>query len=306
MNGQLISLQKIWDLAPHNALTDLARFRNVWYCAFREGAGHVSPEGRIRILASGDGIVWAPLSLLAVDGLDLRDPKLSITPAGSLMLNAAAAYPRSAPRRHQSMVWFFDGSKWSPPAEIGAPDVWLWRVTWHCGMAYAIGYRTADPPGIGLFTSSDGAKYHLAADDLYLEGWPNEATLAFDRDRTGFCLLRREAGAATAQLGRAAPPFLQWEWKDCGVRIGGPHMIFLPDGRLIAAVRRYGANPRTSLNRLNPDSGEMTEFLSLPSGGDTSYAGLCWHEGTLWVSYYSSHEERTSIYLAQVGICGED
>src|SRR5205085_7380324 len=40
--------------------------------------------------------------------------------------------------------------------------------------------------------------------------------------------------------------------------------------------------------------------LTLPSGGDTSYAGLVWHEGLLWVSYYSSHEGKASIYLAKV------
>ena len=33
---------------------------------------------------------------------------------------------------------------------------------------------------------------------------------------------------------------------------------------------------------------------------DTSYPGLVWHEGQLWVSYYSSHEGKTSIYLARV------
>jgi len=43
----------------------------------------------------------------------------------------------------------------------------------------------------------------------------------------------------------------------------------------------------------------MIELLRLPSGGDTSYPGLVWHGGLLWVSYYSSHEGRASIYLAR-------
>jgi hypothetical protein len=53
---------------------------------------------------------------------------------------------------------------------------------------------------------------------------------------------------------------------------------------------------------VDPEAGKLTEFLKLPSGGDTSYAGLYWHEGFLWVSYYSSHESKTSIYLAKVKI----
>ncbi|MFV1963959.1 MAG: hypothetical protein ACC628_00945 [Pirellulaceae bacterium] len=45
---------------------------------------------------------------------------------------------------------------------------------------------------------------------------------------------------------------------------------------------------------------ELIEALQLPSGGDTSYAGLVWHDDMLWISYYASHEGKTSIYLAKV------
>jgi hypothetical protein len=40
------------------------------------------------------------------------------------------------------------------------------------------------------------------------------------------------------------------------------------------------------------------------SGGDSSYAGLLWHNGLLWISYYSSHSGKTSIYLAKAKIAG--
>jgi hypothetical protein len=77
-------------------------------------------------------------------------------------------------------------------------------------------------------------------------------------------------------------------------------MIRIPDGRYVAAVRLYDGSVRTSLAWIDPRTGTLREFLKLPSGGDTSYAGLVWHEGLLWVSYYSSHEDKTSIYLAKV------
>ncbi|MBT5884330.1 MAG: exo-alpha-sialidase, partial [Planctomycetaceae bacterium] len=32
------------------------------------------------------------------------------------------------------------------------------------------------------------------------------------------------------------------------------------------------------------------------------YPGLVMHNGLLWISYYSSHEQKTSIYLAKVRI----
>ena len=45
---------------------------------------------------------------------------------------------------------------------------------------------------------------------------------------------------------------------------------------------------------------QLTELLELPSGGDTSYANMVLHDGLLNVSYYSSHEGKTSIYFAKV------
>ena len=77
-------------------------------------------------------------------------------------------------------------------------------------------------------------------------------------------------------------------------------MIRLPDGRLVAGVRLLDKRARTSLCWVDPAAGTLTEFLALPSGGDTSYPGLVLHEGVIWVSYYSSHEGKTSVYLAKV------
>jgi hypothetical protein len=303
MKAGLIDLRKIWDGAPHNAFTDLIRFRGAWLCVFREGSDHRSPDGKIRILFSNDGIAWSSHAVLSLPGLDLRDPKISTTPAGVLMINAAAAYDPSAPIRHQSLSWFSeDGNKWSDAQKIGDPNFWLWRVVWQRNIAYSVGYSTIEPLIARLYSSSDGRIFNILADNLFAEDFPNEAAIAFSRDGTAVCMLRRDAGKASAQLGLARAPYLDWSWKDLGVRIGGPQLLYLPNGRIVAAVRRYGKTPWTSLNWLDLTEGKLSEFLALPSGGDTSYAGLCWHEDMLWISYYSSHEQRTSIYLAKVKV----
>ena len=57
-------------------------------------------------------------------------------------------------------------------------------------------------------------------------------------------------------------------------------------------------DPFTVLVRLTLTGYEPV--LKLASGGDTSYPGMVWHEGLLWLSYYSSHEGRASIYLAKI------
>ena len=43
----------------------------------------------------------------------------------------------------------------------------------------------------------------------------------------------------------------------------------------------------------------------LPSAGDTSYPGLVRKDDTLLVSYYSSHEGSTAIYLAKLDLPGD-
>ena len=43
--AEIVDVRKIWDAAPHNAFTDLLRHDARWYCVFREGQAHVSPDG---------------------------------------------------------------------------------------------------------------------------------------------------------------------------------------------------------------------------------------------------------------------
>src|SRR5439155_23270447 len=99
-------------------------------------------------------------------------------------------------------------------------------------------------------------------------------------------------------LGTSKAPFKDWTWHETKYRFGGPNFIVLPDGRLIGASRLHPGGPKTAIARMTKDS--YQPILTLPSGGDTSYAGLVWHEDLLWVSYYSSHEGKSSIYLAKV------
>jgi hypothetical protein len=300
--AKLIEARKIWDQAPHNAFTDLVRFQDRWFCVFREGKAHVSPDGALRVITSTDGQQWESAALVTSPTSDLRDAKITITPDGKLMLCGAGALHDKSQYTHQSLAWFSaDGRNWSEPHKIGDPNVWLWRVTWHDGTAYGMGYGCGPEKLLRLYKSRDGKSFDTVVERLIDEGYPNETSLVFDGD-TCYCLLRRDGKENTGLLGVSQPPYTDWTWKDLGVRIGGPQMIRLPDGRYVAAVRLYDGKVRTSLAWVDPKAGTLTEFLPLPSGGDTSYAGLVWHDNLLWVSYYSSHEGKTSIYLAKASL----
>lgn len=318
--AELLSCQRIWDASFHCAFTDLIRHHDQWICVFREGPGHVSPDGTLRVLSSPQGTVWTSIAELKMPGFDLRDPKLESTPSGKLMLIAAGAVHQPADYRHQTYAWLSsDGRAWSQPMPIGERDYWIWRTAWQNRRAVAIGYRTNQKTrGTRLYVSQSCIQFKVHVPELFMDGYPNESGIIFQPDKTCFVLLRRDphresdsdlqegAKQGISVLGKAAPPYLDWQWQETGVRIGGPDLLQLPDGRIVAAGRLYDGQVRTSLCWLDPTDGQLDEFLTLPSGGDTSYPGLVWHDDALWVSYYSSHEAnpkfKSAIYLAKVRI----
>lgn len=302
---RLVNVRKIWDRSPHNAFTDLIRYDGRWICVFREGESHVSPDGALRVIISDDGIEWESAALIRSENSDLRDAKVSVTPDGRLMLLGAESLHQPATHRHQSLVWFSeDGRQWSQRLEVGDPDEWLWRITWHAGAAYGFAYGCRDDRrGLSLLKSEDGKSFRRLIENVSVEGtYPNETSIVFSDEGTAYCLLRQDGQPREGFIGSSKAPYADWTWKRLNVAIGGPDLILLPDGRLLAAVRLYDAPVRTSLCWIHPEEGTVTEALRLPSGGDTSYAGLVWHNDRLWVSYYSSHEGRSNIYLAEVAI----
>ena len=267
----------IWGRAPHNALTDLVRYHDRWFCVFREGLLPVSPDGALRVLTSADGISWQPVARLALAGADLRDPKFCVTPNGRLWLNAVTG---GEPRR--SLLWSSgDGREWSDPDPVGEPGAGLGRIAWNLGHAYSAG-------GAKLFTSADGASFTVHADAMR-----DPASLLFLPDGTALAL-------AEGALGKSRVPYRGWAWSRLDKGIAGAAVLRLPDERIVVAGRIAGASPRTALCWLDAGEETLTEFLALPSGGETGAPGLVFHEGFLWVSYFSSHEGRAMIYLAKV------
>lgn len=317
LSVEIVSVRKIWSGGNHNAFTDLTRFNGQWFCVFREAKAHVSPDGAIRVLRSADGETWNSAALITLDGYDLRDPKVDLTPDGKRLMIVGGSTVREGNKpatESQSFTTFSgDGVRWSKPQWAGPTNFWLWRVTWHEQKAYGIAYdvapasRNAKKYGTTLLASEDGVKFQPLVGELFNESGPTEATLRFAQDGTGYCLQRRDGKPTnTALLGSAKPPYTKWEWKDLGKYFGGPNFIQLPSGQWIAVGRllNYGTPPatKTVVCELDVAKQELRPIVTLPSGGDSSYPGLVWHDEQLWVSYYSSHEGRTSIYLARLKV----
>jgi len=319
---KIVSVAKIWDQGKHNAFTDLIRWHDKWYCTFREADGHVGGDGLVRVLVSEDGEQWTSAAGITEKGIDLRDPKLSITPDDRLMIVAGGSvYEGKKLLVRQPRVAFSkDGREWTAPQRVLAEGDWLWRVTWHSGLAYGVAYDASQrttaaaqeaaktgkvPPGpaewkLKLVTSSDGVKYDLIT-QFDVPGHPSETTLRFLPDGEMIALVRREGGNTFGWVGRSRAPYKEWKWAETKHRLGGPNFIRLPDGKLWAAGRSYPGGAKTVLVRMTADGG-YEPALEFTSGGDTSYPGLVWHNGLLWMSFYSSHEGKTSIYLTKINV----
>lgn len=302
----VVSVARIWDAGAHNAFTDLIRWHDRWYCTFREADAHVGGDGRIRVLVSADGETWKSAALIAETGIDLRDPKFSIAPDDRLMIVAGGSVyeGKRLVSRQPRVLFSSDGSAWSAPLGILAEGDWLWRVTWYDGRAYGVTYKS-EPGGSSewtatLVSSADGRTFDRVT-TFDVKGRPNETTLRFMPDGEMIALVRREAGDLKAWLGRSRAPYTTWTWRETPQQVGGPNFIRLPDGELWASGRSYPGGPKTVIARLTLDGG-YEPVVTLPSGGDTSYAGMVWHDGLLWVSYYASHEGKTAIYLARVKV----
>ncbi len=294
---QVIENRMVWARAPHNAYTDLARFRDRWFLVFREGSQVAGADGALRVLTSSDGVAWSPMAELTVPEADVRAPAISVAPDDRLVLTAAIRRAGSPP--HTALWYSFDGREWHGPEPAGAAGEVFGRFAWYRGLGYAMAYDPNAADTLRLYaagTPNLNMSVHSTA--IPVAGQPADSAVLFEQDGSALCLLNREG--ATALMGKSRSPFKGWTWKPLPQTIAGPSLVRLPDGRIVAAGRLVGDTVRTSLFWVKPEENSVSEFFALPSGGDTGSPALAFHDGVLWVSYYSSHEGRASIYLAKL------
>ena len=312
-SARVLRFQMIWDAAPHNAFTDLIRWKERWYCSFREGSEHASYDGSIRIVSSTDGEKWTCAAEFGEDDSDVRDPKLCVLPDGRLLVGVGVRKQDEKDPKNwhtRSRVYITgDGEKWESHT-IGDPQVWMWRYVTRGKYVYSLGYRQR-PKGLGgetflnIYRSRDGEYWEKITQTDAGGGYVNEAAFVFDPEDRCVVLLRREGG--NSRLGLARPPYTDWRWTDLNDRFNGPALIRLPDGRLLAGGRTKppGADsPKTALAWLTVDPPSLHPLLTLPSQHETGYPGLYLHDNQIWASYYSSKSGKCAIYIAQVELKG--
>ena len=316
MGQKIVPSQCIWDKAPHCAFTDLLYYKNAFYCCFRESNRHVpnrwTDNGKIRVLKSKDGKEWQSFALVELPGVDLRDPKISITPDNTLMLTMGGSiYIMDKLKGGRTHIAFYDKelnafSKPVPielPAEIATGMDWLWKVTWYKKAAYGLMYQAEKGTGkriVLLVSSKDGIHYNLVSRIPITQNYPNEGAIQFDKNGNMRIIVRCEDNAAGGFYGESSYPYTEWKGYDVGKRLGGPNILITPDGRTLVATRAFDSQGSyTALMELD-ENHKLQEVCRFPSGGDCSYPGLVYKNGKIYISYYSGHEKGTAIYFAQI------
>ena len=179
---------------------------------------------------------------------------------------------------------------------------WIWRVTWYQGTGYGIDYQIGPqerkgPCSLYLVKTKDGKKFEKVS-KIELNGFPNEATIRFDRSGKMYVLIRRELDDQMGVWASSSAPYTRWKFVKLGYRLGGPNFLFSGKDRVIMGTRVYQGKEYYTGLFLGNKAGNFREILRLPSAGDNSYPGLVLEKNRLIVSYYSSHEKKTAIYLA--------
>ena len=187
-----------------------------------------------------------------------------------------------------------DGKTFSSPIDLeGISDgYWLWSISAYnntlFGAAY---YRNEKGFQVSLYQSANGINWEKMIDFPFPGG---ETFIDIDSQGTIWALSRDDNYGYLPMLYSINAPYNKFDKiQRLPIRLQGPMIKRLPNGCLIACrcwdypVRH---NTRTDIFWLE-DGKEIELLRTLPSGGDTSYAGVIeMGKNRILMSYYSSHE----------------
>lgn len=305
-----ISVYKIWDQAMHNGFPDLIRFNNAFYCSLREGNNHVdnTNTGKLRILKSKDGKKWESIALFELEGIEIREGRLSVTPQGNIMITVGAGVYNNHFESLATYVSFSDksGLNFSPLEKnmidplITTQREWIWRVTWNQGIGYGILYQVYERPWKAFVVQTKDGKYYERVAKINVDRDPNESTIRFDKNNRMYILVRRESGDKMGVLAEGDFPYRNFTYYPLKEQLGGPNFLFLNYNRLVIGSRSVKKTGSVMALHVSDLQGNILKTIKLPSRGDNSYPGMVIYKRKLWVVYYSSHEGKANIYMAVI------
>ena len=290
----------IWKGDSHAAFTALVQYQDNLYCAFRNANMHADISGKdcgvIKIIKSSNGEKWEDFLSFKEDGYDLRDPQLSVTPTGKMMLlTEKVKYENGKAVTRNSCVSFIKSNGEFTPLQNVNFDVcqnwnWIWNVEWIDDVAYGFCYA----PFFGMVKSKDGVVYELV-ESLKLDRNPTEASI-IKLNRNELLAIVRSDGPA--YLGIYNLKSQKWQWSDCDEEIACPKLI-ASKGKIYVAGRSYKSGVKTSVYKFNKRKKKLICIYQVSGGKDCSYPGIVCHRKQFYLSYYKGDVSSSDIYLAK-------
>jgi len=306
MEIRVTRARKVFSDGKHNAFTGIAAAYGKVFITFRSGKNHMSLDGTIKVITSMDMEAWQVVTEVRRQGGDLRDPK-PVLFGKKLMVFFGE---RRGDKTLQSFViQTSDGVNFDEPVPLrGIPEGrWLWHVQPFGNKLYGTAYCAKKGSSASLHASDDGQTWEQIG-DFPVPG--NEVYLDFDREGIMWSLIRDDDHGCIPTVCIAEPPYSSFRSATrLPMRLQAP-MIKRLEGGCVVVCRQWDEpgwlNIRTDLFWME-DGKENQRLRTLPSGGDTSYAGwLDLEKGRAIVSYYSSHEYKMDKPFANNAVVAQE
>lgn len=284
----------------HNAFTAFVRFRDSYWLAFRAAAAHNSSDGNIRVLRSSDAKTWTESFVLDVEPDD-RDPQFLVTEKRLFLYDAALRGSELT----TYCAYTDDGRTWSKPVPVYLPRFILWKPCEHDGRFYSGAHKKDEVSGgkgreVHLVTSDDGLNWTKIS-TIRAGNWESETTLYFTPEHHAVAFLRQKYGSPPAEILESDPPYTDWKSRKPNVDHFSGHSVHTFRKTTYLLSRTIDNSKKTSGSTIYIFAdGSLRRYCDLPSGGDCAYLEAVEQGDDMLVSYYSSHEGSTNIYLAIV------
>jgi len=300
-----VVITKICDKVPHNAYTDLIKFNGTYYCAYSEeyssSMDTAEAMGNIEIIRSKTGKKWERVALIQKKGMNLCNPRLSITPDRQIMIIMdGTASP---------LVSFSDkkGNVFSDPEAVNINTTILsgkkrlWKVTWFRGTGYALFYKSDSKSNkLSLLRTIDGKNFEMVT-KLEADGLLNESTLRFDQKGTMYALISQDDGDKKGILGKSDWPYTDWSYTKMNNIPNRFNFTIVNKSIVVVAPGLFMPELHTGILVVNKNR-SLEEIIKLPLVKDACFPGILTEPSNLLVSCCSAHEGKPAIYMVEVPI----
>ena len=283
----------------HNAFTAFVKWKGAYWLSFRKADTHHTRNGDLIVLKSQDTKKWT--EVLRLDVLpDDRDPQFLATKERLFLYDPAL----EGGKLTSFVTYTDDGKTWSKPKPVYKPTYIFWKPIERNGTFYASAHvksRDGKARDVHLIKSKDGIHWEMVS-KIRGGNWESETTIHFLTDTKIVAFLRQKYGSPRASLLFSEAPFMEWKQKPMPKHSFSGHDSYT-FGKINVFTSRAiepGLKKPCTMIYTFDEEVNLKPYCRLPSGGDCSYPSIVLDGKDMLVSYYSSHEGSTNIYLARV------